>query len=148
MNTARRCAACVVFQGNIVVSGGIDNNENYLNTVESYDVFADKWFPMPNTMKSKCLHNLVVVKDKLFVIGQGTKGCEVFDNVSRKFIALKPHPSITYSKCVQIGNKIIVFQRNRSSIVCYDVDKDEWSEELCELTKDLFDFSFTKFPKY
>ena len=148
ISTSRRCAACVVFQGNIVVLGGIDNNENYLNTVESYDVFADKWFPMPNTINSKFLHNLLVVKDKLFVVGRGTENCEVFDNVCRKFIALKPHPRITYSKCVQIGNKIIVFQQNRSSIVCYDVERDEWSEELCELTKDLFDFSFTKFPKY
>ena len=64
-----RCnAACVVFQGNAVVSGGINNDEHKLNTVESYDVFADKWSSMPNMLKNKYLHNSVVIKDKLFVI--------------------------------------------------------------------------------
>ena len=42
MNEERRLAACEMFEGSIVVSGGVDNNRNQLNTVESYDVIADK----------------------------------------------------------------------------------------------------------
>ena len=33
MNVARESAACAVLQGNIVVSGGLDNDNNELNTV-------------------------------------------------------------------------------------------------------------------
>ena len=148
MNVARESAACVVFQGNIVVSGGFDANNNELNTVESYDVFADKWTSLPNMLKSKSFHSLVVVKDKMFAFGHGTESCEVFDNVCNKFIALKHQPSITFSKSVSIGNKILIFQENRSSITYYDVDKDEWSEESCEITKHLENFSLTKLPQY
>ena len=86
MNEARGNAACVVFQGNIVVLGGIDNDDNSMNTVESYDVLANKWTPMPNTINNYTFHSLVVVKDKLFVIGKGIESCEVFDNACKKFV--------------------------------------------------------------
>ena len=148
MSTPRRCAACVVFQGNVVVSGGYGNNNYDLNTVESYDVFADKWSRMPDMINSQSFHNLVVVKDKLFVVGQGTEACEVFDNVCKKFVLLKHPIRFNHNQCVPIGNKIIVFQENRSSIVCYDVDEDKWSEGSSEVTKDLLNFSFTKLPQY
>ena len=40
MNETKSDSACAVFEENIVVSGGFDNR-NRLNTVKSYDVFAD-----------------------------------------------------------------------------------------------------------
>ena len=101
---------------------------------------------MPNMINRKSFHNLVVVKDKLFVVGKGTESCEVFDNVFKKFVALKPKLNITYSKCMPIGNKILIFQENRSSIICYNVDKDEWSEESCKVTKNLLNFTCAKLP--
>ena len=51
MNEARINAGCSVFRGSIVVSGGI-NQRGELNTVESYDVFADKWSTMPNMVNA------------------------------------------------------------------------------------------------
>ena len=42
LKKARGNAACVVFNGNIVISGGMENDNIVLNTVESYDVFGDK----------------------------------------------------------------------------------------------------------
>ena len=148
MNQARMCAACVVFQGNIVVSGGM-NTVNVFNSVESYDVFANKWSLMPSTTNHYSHHSLVVVKNKLFVIGSfETDCCEVFDNVCKKFISLKNQPFIDYSKSVAIENRIVVFQDESSIVICYDVDKDEWSEESCELTKDLEGFSCAKLPLY
>ena len=143
---ARMSAACVVFQGNIVVSGGM-NYYNDLNSVESYDVFANKWSLMPSTINSHRCHSLVVVKDKLFVIGDERNRFEVFDNVCKKFVSLK-HPFIDYSKSVAIGNRIIVFKYVISTLLCYDVDKDEWSEESFELTEDLDGFSCAKLPLY
>ena len=148
MNVARKYAACVVFQENIVVSGGMDNLNNFFNTVESYDVFADKWTPMPNTIKEHTDHNLVVVKDKLFVIGNNKDSCEVFDNVCKKFVCLKAQHNFYKGKCAVIGNRVVIFQGNSSSVICYDVNKDEWSEESCEVTKHLQDFALTKLPHY
>ena len=148
MNEARVCAACVVFNGNIVVSGGMDNNEDELNTVESYDVFADKWTSMPNMINNFVCHNLVVVNNKLFVVGQGTESYEVFDNACKKFVVLKHQPSIYFNKSLSIGTKIVIFQEKKGSLVCYDNDKNERSEESCKLTKDLYDFSCVKIPSY
>ena len=104
MNEAREFAACTVFQGNIVVSGGRDNNIE-LNSVESYDVFANKWLPMPNMLFVHFHHNLVCVKDKMFVIERRQR-CEVFDNICKKFVYLKHQPRITWGKSVPIGNKL------------------------------------------
>ena len=148
MNETRKYAACVVFQGNIVVSGGGNDYDNRLNTVEAYDVFANKWTSMPNTINLYAFHNLVVVKNKMFVIGQGIENCESFDNACKKFVVLKHQHYIDYNKSVSIGNRILIFQRERSSMICYDVDKDEWSEESFELTKYLEDFSCVKIPLY
>ena len=119
MNEARRHAACIVFKGNIIVSGGTNNNNYRLNTVESYDVFANKWSLMPNTINDYNYHSLVVVKDKLFVVGDEINCCEVFDNICKRFVSLKHPPSITYNKCVSIGNRIVVFQEGRSIIICF-----------------------------
>ena len=77
MTVERRHAACVVFQGNIVVSGG-DNIYNDLSSVESYDVYSNKWSPMPRMINVQSNHSLVNVKDKLFVIGHGENRCEIF----------------------------------------------------------------------
>ena len=146
MNESRLEAACTVFEGNIVVSGG--TFDGYLNTVESYDVIADKWSSMPNMVNGKSSHSLVVVRNKLFVIGDYKDTCEVFDNNIRKFVVLKS-PEISYlNTAVSIGSKIVIFQHNTSSMSCYDADKNEWSEEPCELTEHLCEFSCAKFPRY
>ena len=148
MNESRDLPASVVFQGNIVVSGGMDNNNNYLNTVESYDVFGDKWSRMPSMINNQINHSLVVIKDKLFVIGYRNNNCEVFDNVCKEFVALMPSYNLHLSRAMSIGNKIKIFQELRSSVVCYDVDKDEWFEESCDATNTLFCFSCAKMPQY
>ena len=149
MIEVRKKAACEVFQGNIVVSGGINNNAQVLNSVESYDVFANKWTPLPNMRNIHSNHSLVTVKNKLFVIDGNTNIYEVFDNICKKFISLKsPYGYINLNKAMSIGNRIVVFLHERSSIVFYDVEKDEWSAESCEITKHIDDFSCTKIPCY
>ena len=49
---------------------------------------------------------------------------------------------------MSIGNRIVIFQNNSSSVTFYDVDKDEWSEKLCEKTDNLDDFACTKLVWY
>ena len=139
-----------MFEGRIVVCGGWDNNINTLNTVETYDVVADKWSSMPNMIQSKRRHSLVAVRNKLFVIAYGSDICEVYEDRSKKFVALKSPPveDIYLNKAISIGSKIFVFQDNKAAVLCYDVDKNEWSEESCEITKFLEFFCCVTIPIY
>ena len=80
-----------------------------MDKIKSYDVFADKWTSMPNTIENYKFHSLVVIKDKLLVIDRFIR-CEVFDNVCRKFVSIKNQPITTHDKCVMaIGNKVVAF---------------------------------------
>ena len=150
MSQARRDAASAVFEEKIVVSGGWDNNRNKLNTVQSYDVIGEEWSPMPSMIGSKSLHSLVVVKNKLFVIGCGIDTCEVFDNSCRKFVDIKrpQEDSLDLDQVISIGSNIFVMQCDSSSLFCYDVDNDKWSEKPFEVTKHFGNSSCVKLPWY
>ena len=148
MNIERMQAACVVFQGNIIVTGGRCFDRSKVNSVESYDVFGNKWAFMPDMINRHSDHSSVAVKDKLFVISHKVDTCEVFDNVVEKFVSLKHPHSISYNKCVAISNRIVVFQEFSSSIIFYDVDKDEWSKKLIDVKKYLKDCFCVKIPQY
>ena len=47
-NVDRENASCAVFEGRIVVTGGYNDNEGLLNTVEAYDHIDYSWKNMPN----------------------------------------------------------------------------------------------------
>ena len=125
MKEARSSAACVAFEGRIIVCGGV--NRSLLKTVESYDVFADKWSTMPTMITCKKSHSLVVVRNKLFVIL--TRTCEVFYSISNTFSAIKPPKKETVSLVGAIAaeSKIFVLQ-SYAHFACYDFDKQKWSE--------------------
>ena len=146
MNEARSNAACVVFEERIVVSGGWSNNYNMLDSVESYDVLPNNWSTMPNMNSGKCNHSLVVVKNKLFALFE--KNCEVFDNIGKNFITIKPLiPEMRgLSRAFSIENKIFVISDLTSKMICYDTNKNELSEELCRVTRYLYGFSCVKVP--
>ena len=58
-------------------------------------------------------------------------------------------PQIKYnelSRVISIGNKVIIFYDRISSIVFYDVGKNEWSEEHFEITGSLDSYSCVKLP--
>ena len=149
MNEPRFCSACAVFEERIVVSGGKDSGYNKLRTVESYDVIADEWSPMPDMINGKSSHSLVVVKNKLFVIGNRQDSCEVFDSICKKFVMLNsPQLNAPYLQAVPIRNKVVVFQYKTPLVKCYDVDKTEWSDEACEVAKNVIYFSCVKLPRY
>ena len=149
MKEARNVAACAVFEDRIVVSGGcrlVDGNFIDLKTVESYDVVPDKWSPMPNMNYGKSLHSLVVVKNKLFAISQTASTFEVFDNNSKTFVVLSP-PKLKYScNAISIESKIVFLENFQNKVCLYDVDKNEWSEKQCEVTKNIRSFSCVKIP--
>ena len=139
MNEARFSAACTVFEGRVVVSGGLNNNDITLNTVEAYDHVADEWSYMPNMIEAGCGHHLVAVRNKLFVMGDEKKLVEVYDSTCEKFVVMK-QPTIDISsinilEAISMGNKVVMFIKDfndfKSYVLCYDVDEDEWNKEPC-----------------
>ena len=146
MKQERQYAAATVFEGRIVVSGGWDNNDNKLNSVEYYDFVVDSWTPMPNMIEGRSHHDLVAVKSKLFAIGGKSTGntCEVLDSTCKTFVTLKSSIGFNAYKAVSIGSKFFIFQNGLPNIVSYDVDKDKWSENSCEATDNISYFSCVK----
>ena len=62
MNRGRQYAACAVFEGIIVVSGGKDNLHNTLKTVEAYDVIGNEWSPMADMVNDwRTFNSLLVI---------------------------------------------------------------------------------------
>ena len=148
MSIPRQCSACAVFEGNIVVSGGYTNDVDELNSVESYDVFADKWSPMPSLIDAKAEHSSVAVKDKLFVIGREKNNCEMFDRVCERFVSLNAPFAIGLHETITIGKNIKILRQSNPYAICYNVENDEWSTEPCKITENRVDFSCAKFPWY
>ena len=72
----------------------------------------------------------------------------MFENVCKSFVRFKYQPFFFTNKCVALGNEILVIREYRSSVICYNVDKDEWTEKSCEVTKHLGGFSCAKLPLY
>ena len=145
-NIGRFCAASILFEGKIVVSGGWDQNYEPLNSVESYDVSEDRWLPMAAMIKPKLEHKQAVVHNKLFVIGLGKDNCEVFDNISRNFVALK-NENVNLRNvngAISIGNMLYVFQNRTKIVFCYDVVNCKWTTKT--FLHDISYFSCLKVP--
>ena len=155
MHDARTFAACAVFEGRVVTSGGSRylGDSEHLKSVEAYDHAAKRWSFMPDMIECRIYHSLVAVRNKLFAVG-GYKStcCEVFDSACKVFVQLKTHPEFfklytSKIKCASIGSRIVVFGEGAPTISCYDVGKDEWSEQASGATCNLWSFSCTAIPK-
>ena len=145
-DAARSSAACAVFEGAVVVSGGLVQYDfpstgpfvASTNTVRAYERESNTWFEMPKTVSDKCRHALVAAPErgKLFAVGTFNP-CEVFDRAAGSFAVVKrlariDHFSNERVKAVRVGSRIAVFGGKCSTIVFYDLDADEWSEEARE----------------
>ena len=152
MNGERTKAACTVFEGRVVVSGGFRNlhSNDISNTVEAYDHVANTWFKLPNMIERRHYHKSVAVKNKLFLVGgDRTKTCEVFNSTTNKFCLLKKperlFESSSLTEVISIGTKLNIFC-NKGRVIVFDIDNDEWSEKTCEATKNLLSFSCVRLP--
>ena len=149
MNYTRSDAACAIYEENIVVTGGENNINLVSNTVESYDVYGKTWTPMPNMIERRCGHSLVCFKRKLYAIGGVSlyTNCEVYDKTSNKFVTLEAPRFLSYEvKSNLIGSKIFVFQNGRRAVLCYDADKEQWSKDSFEATKNICYYSTVRVP--
>ena len=154
MNVTRAYAACAVFEGRVVVSGGarwLGASTGDLKSVEAYD--RGRWSFLPDMIKCRLHHNLVAVRNKLFAVG-GLKSacCEVYDSASKMFVELKTRPEffkLYWSKVqsASIGSRIVVFCEGATTVACYDLEKEEWSEQASEVFCNLWSFSCTAVPR-
>ena len=144
----RYFAACTVFEGKIVVTGG------YSKSVEAYDYYENKWNNLPDMIEKRCDHATVSMGNKMFVIGgYHTKSCEVLDSLFRKFICIKSGLQVidinSYYNAFSVGNCIVVFHNfmtfTDTTIYKYDVCENKWSTINCDLLENLFDSSFVKY---
>ena len=156
LNVARNFAACTVFEGKIVVTGGV-YNWNELKSVEAYDYYENKWTYLPDMIEERFYHAAASMGNKQFVIGGDINtNCEVFDSSSRKFTNI--HSEICsdleslYFYGFGIGNNVVIFQEDlteitvvKTAIYLYDVDNLKWSNVQCYFTKKILESRFVKY---
>ena len=119
MNVARYQAACTVFEGKVVVSGGFRRGffKKSIKSVEAYDYYVNKWTNLPDMVEGRSDHAAVSMGNKMFVIGgDHNLNCEIFDSFSRNFCALKLEIPVLENKdsvirAVCISSKITIFYR-------------------------------------
>ena len=153
MRNVRELAACAVFNGSVVVAGGYGRGTfEDLNSVEAYDHSVDEWRSMPSMVRRRSHHGLAATRSKLFAVGGFQQQCEVFDLHSNAFALMKNTRGFDFSgndnasKTLSVGNKVFVFFERRNAALCYDIDKDEWTEEPCEVSKNFNYFGCAKVP--
>ena len=159
MNDVRSLAACTVFEGNVVVSGGRHGTYTVdeVNTVEAYDHVAETWSYMPNMIERRWGHSSVSYKNKLFVFGsvfgEEKEPSEVYDSTCKMFVYLKQKSNsvkFRFTHIIEtfcIGSKLITLRDYSSTAICYDVEKDEWSEEPFRVIQNRIGFGCTVLPK-
>ena len=144
MQRSRCCHSCVVYGGKIVVIGGISGT---INSVESYDHFEDKWMYMPDLIEEKIGNESVAMGNKFYVIGYNknkTRNCEVFDNISNKFILIKQPPIVLFERfreTFRVKNEIIVTcsvdkDDKGDNVYIYNTSSDEWTSMCVQVFKE------------
>ena len=90
LNVARDFAACTIFEGKIVVTGG-EKYFKHLNSVEACDCYKKRWNFLPDMSIKRFYHAAV----SMGVIGErnGTS-CEVFDSFSNNFTILQSQTKV------------------------------------------------------
>ena len=149
MNEERLDPACAVYEGKIVVSGGM-----FLKSVESYDYHENNWTHLPDMIEKRTCHASVSMGSKLFVIGgSNMSSCEILDSFSRKFTYIKTCAELTdkfdgfYAVC--ICNQIVIFGSGwyhcEMNMFIYNVETAEWKVVDCSILKNISAASCIKY---
>ena len=155
LKVARNWAACTIFEGKIVVTGGM-NNWNKLKSIEAYDYHENKWTYLPDMIEERYLHAVVSMGNKMFIIGgYYITSCEVFDSYTRKYTNIYSKIKVSDIKewcfyAYSFGKNIVVFQEfqipfKATVVYLYDIEKEKWKNVQCDFTKNMFKSSFVKY---
>ena len=136
MNEIRYRAACTVYEGKIVVTGGCSKS------VESYDYNDNKWTYLPDMIDVRLNHALVSMGNKMFVIGGFLRRstCEIFESCSRKFCYIRTRSeinNIASFKGACVSNQFIVFGevmgKRQTKVFIFDVKANQWKNIDCSI---------------
>ena len=102
---------------------------------------------------SRCYHQSVVIKNKLYVIGGGTEVSEVYDSTCKKFAVLKK-PVMRYHEkllvdpvaAFSIGPEIYIFGKRSLKVLIFNIETNEWYEKPCQALKYISKFASVKVP--
>ena len=169
MMESRKEAACTVFEGKIIVSGGsrkVVRNQlregGHVNirsrhrSIEAYDFHEKKWSSFPNMLSPRNNHAVVSIGNKMIMVGGSSDHFEVFDSVTRKFTYIEnipkwvrmPYPFFRTYQVVSIGYKIYFFQKenNKVNVNSYDVKTNNFSFKTSIEIENFEKFSCIKVP--
>ena len=143
----REGSACTVFEGKIVVSGGLRREEvsyrahqggrgNFysskllivLDSIESYDFHENKWTYLPSMLSPRVNHTAVSISNKMFMIGGNSGYFEVFDSITREFTYILAFPNLASSLKLDWQRRVeylyqIVDIGNKIYFFCKENDK-------------------------
>ena len=149
MKQARKNAACTVYKGLVIASGGFVDNDFGSNTVEVYDHLPNTWTDMPRMVEGRSEHSLVAIKSKIIAIGN--RNYEIYDEVAKSFTLINvPLNYTSYYlsvKAISVGNKIALLRRFKSRILFLDTGNDKWCEKDFDFSNTSFLAVFLKFPQ-
>ena len=168
MREARESPSSCVFEGRIIVTGGLQNNEygNFVNyydnileglvaikTCECFDPVSNVWVGFPSMNFSRCYHQSVVIKNKFYVIGGGTEVSEVYDSTCKKFTALKKPVRRYHEKFLirpfaafSIGSEIYIIHKRSTKVLIFNYETNKWYEKPCQALKGISRFASVKVP--
>lgn len=131
----------------LYISGGLER-QRVLSTFWRYDPKADEWESLPDMLCPRADHVMLVVEDKLYVCGgwcedhssdnrRLVETIDVFDIETRAWKTITRIPTPKYhAGIVAVETKIYIiggfysdamFDRASSSIECFDIERNEWS---------------------
>lgn len=104
MSDTRMCHGSVVLANEIYVIGGIDEDDDYIDEVEVYDIQRNRWRDVSSLKTARCDFSCVVIQNSIYVIG-GRSQYGLLDTIER-------YDHIIEVWCVvsiQVGSRVIHF---------------------------------------
>ena len=153
MKENRYFAACTVYEGKIVESGGW-SSKLLLKSVETFDYYENKWIYLPDMIEKRNDHASVTIGNKLFVIGGYRMAtCEMFDSCTRKFCYIKSCSGFPNNLFrlhgVSISNQIVIFaevcNEFHTEIFTCCTETYEWKSIDCDVLKNKSQVSCVKY---
>jgi N-acetylneuraminic acid mutarotase len=164
LNKSRANASSVVYNGQVLVTGGTSANSNILSSIEKFSTNPNPLVPpcwsnfavnLPRTLKE---HRTVLYHDRMFVIGGYDEEKKDYSNIiyeiqlhfpfTTKVLAKLPS-SIPMRGCgiVLVNDKILIFGgASAAKVIMYDITKNE-VKKLAPLPYKVFNMATVKYEE-
>ena len=168
MREARESPSSCVFEGRIIVTGGLQDNEdgtdvNFYDdadlglvatkTCESFDPVLNVWKNFAKMNFSRCCHKSIVISNKFYVIGGGTEVSEVYDSTCNKFTLLKRPVMQVHKKLLvnpvaafSLGSEIYIFGKKSLIVLVFNYKTNEWYKKPRQALKSIRKFALVNVP--